>query len=847
CFGNSAECGYTVFKVTDLTSLPFEDSVWAKSDYNSIITTYSRSYTETLFSVNAGSYIDDVDVSYQWYKIDHDKEKSGNYSEEDWLIPLSGYNKSGIQTTQKFYEELGEPYFEINEDNQASLFNELICIVTFTKGNETTQKELRFKIEYYVYVWYNGDNEVYVNRGDKVNVPEAFSRSNSDKSVDINEVESPDFISFKYTWIGLSAVPEQMEKDYWNPNNDIWADLGDYVILGHGKNTKIDTSNLPLFDYDEGKVSYIACVYEPVYNGKPVLSSSIIRGYYVFRIGYYDLVTADTTGVAVNETNFPDANFRKYISDNIDKNHSGYLTDSEISNVEDINVNNLNISDLTGIKYFTSLYALECGRNNLTSLDVSGMPELSYLYCNDNKLSSLNISNCDFNTLDCSGNNLSALTISKKGRLYFLNCSDNKIKTLDLSGQTGLSLLRCSNNGLTSLNITGCEKLSTLSISGNSISSIDLGSYPELKDAYENYPYYRIADGVSGYGSYYFYRIKNILWLNYGIELDDSTQVLNATPSTQASQINVAASKVDNGVKLTWNAVNGASYYEIEKYTIDESIPSVWYTTEDTYYIDKDVEDGDEYFYTVYAFNEKGLPLTLMKEPVSIFYGSGTPLRINTQPVDFTGPVGDTATFTVEAQGDGLKYQWQYSKDGINWKNSNSAGYNTPSMSVKITEARNGQQYRCIVTNSKNRSVKSATAKIIVGINITTNPVDFTGPIGTYAEFTVEAAGENLTYQWQYKNAKGVWKNSNSTGYNTASMKVKVTEARDGQKYRCIVTSGETSVTSGEAAIHVEKPTVKITSDPSDVTGPIGTYAKFTVVAEGENLTYQWQYMNSKG
>ena len=850
CLGYSAAYGYTIFKITDMSSLSFENSVWAESEYESSSVTYPGTYEgDQLFSINAGSYLENVDVSYQWYKVDYDKEKSGNYSEEDCLIPLSGCNKSELEATKKLYNELGEPYFAKNANNSYSLFIDLACVVTFTKGNETAQKVVRVTLEYCTSTWFNGNKEVYINRTDKLKVPEAFSNINAEEPAFFRESATPDYISYRYTWIGLSSIPEQMQNDYWSAWQDVWENFDDYVVLGQGKTATLDTSNLPLFDYGEAKVSYIACVYEPIYNGNPCISKTLARGYIAFRIGYYDLVTPDTTGVAVNKTNFPDTVFRQYITDNIDKNHSGYLTDSEISKVEELYINDLNISDLTGIKYFTSLFALNCNANNLTSLDVSGMPELGYLYCNGNNLTSLNITNCNLYTLSCSRNSLSSLNLTGMNRLTYLYCSNNNIKTLNLSEFTSLEELDCSNNGLNSLNISGCQKLRELCISGNNINSIDLSLYPTIKYVYENYPHYMIADRVSGYGSYGYNGRNNEFWIYYGIQLDDSTQVLNATPSTKVTELNVVLTPVENGIKVSWDAVDGAISYEVDHFTSDENSKSYYYETTETFIIDENVEDGVEYFYTIYAYNESYQNLVLMKEPVSIYYGSGTPLKINTQPVDFTGPVGELATFTVEAQGDGLKYQWQYSKDGITWKNSNSAGYNTPSMTVKITETRDGQQYRCIVTDSNNRSVTSSAAKIIVekAVKITSDPIDFTGPIGTYAKFTVEAAGENLTYQWQYKNAKGVWKNSNSTGYNTATMKVKVTEARDGQKYRCIVTSGETSVTSGEAAIHVEKPTVKITSDPSDVTGPIGTYAKFTVVAEGENLTYQWQYMNSKG
>ena len=41
-------------------------------------------------------------------------------------------------------------------------------------------------------------------------------------------------------------------------------------------------------------------------------------------------VNADS-GVAINSNNFPDENFRKYVSENCDGNHDGYLSNTEIT------------------------------------------------------------------------------------------------------------------------------------------------------------------------------------------------------------------------------------------------------------------------------------------------------------------------------------------------------------------------------------------------------------------------------------------------------------------------------------------------------------------------------------
>ena len=177
------------------------------------------------------------------------------------------------------------------------------------------------------------------------------------------------------------------------------------------------------------------------------------------------------------------------------------------------------------------------------------------------------------------------------------------------------------------------------------------------------------------------------------------------------------------------------------------------------------------------------------------------PLAITTQPKSVTKTVGQTATFTVAASGSNLTYQWQYKTVGGSWKNSTTGGYNTATLSVGAVEARNGYQYRCIVTGGGTTVTSdAATLTVKAAATITTQPKSVTKTVGQTATFTVAASGSNLTYQWQYKTVGGSWKNSTTGGYNTATLSVGAVVARNGYQYRCIVTGGGASVTS-EAAI----------------------------------------------
>lgn len=94
--------------------------------------------------------------------------------------------------------------------------------------------------------------------------------------------------------------------------------------------------------------------------------------------------------VAINAANFPDDNFRSYVSSNFDTDSDGILSDSEIANVTQIDVYSMNISSLTGVEYVTALTYLSCNNNQLTALNVSNCTALMRLDCsNDNIIESI--------------------------------------------------------------------------------------------------------------------------------------------------------------------------------------------------------------------------------------------------------------------------------------------------------------------------------------------------------------------------------------------------------------------------------------------------------------------------
>jgi hypothetical protein len=92
--------------------------------------------------------------------------------------------------------------------------------------------------------------------------------------------------------------------------------------------------------------------------------------------------------------NVPDPNFEQaLIGLGYDDVIDGYVPTVNINTATELNVENSNINDLTGIEGFISLTSLICDGNQLTSLDVSQNTALTYLSCRDNLITGLDLSN----------------------------------------------------------------------------------------------------------------------------------------------------------------------------------------------------------------------------------------------------------------------------------------------------------------------------------------------------------------------------------------------------------------------------------------------------------------------
>ena len=189
------------------------------------------------------------------------------------------------------------------------------------------------------------------------------------------------------------------------------------------------------------------------------------------------------TSLPINEKNFPDPNFRKYIK-TYKAGGRDVLTVEEQRKVESIEVKGWNISNLKGIEAFPNLKELNCENNSIQKLDLRQNPMLQKLICNKNQLIQLDLSkNPDIYFLNCSENQLEQLDVSHLKDLLTLDCSHNNLEQLDVKNSKFLVALNCSVNQLTELDVDVTHKpnLERVECQNNQLTSLILGQNKLLK------------------------------------------------------------------------------------------------------------------------------------------------------------------------------------------------------------------------------------------------------------------------------------------------------------------------------------------------------------------------------
>ena len=148
--------------------------------------------------------------------------------------------------------------------------------------------------------------------------------------------------------------------------------------------------------------------------------------------------------VAFNEANFPDANFRSWLSSHFaEAVADGVWTDAELATVTEISCPNSNVESMVGIEHFSNLQKLTYSGSKMTQLDLSKNHNLAEVVAESSQLRALNVVNTaltklyvTFNrlaSLNCEGlNDLNNVSIGYPSQ----NVALDKVYKMDYNGKT---------------------------------------------------------------------------------------------------------------------------------------------------------------------------------------------------------------------------------------------------------------------------------------------------------------------------------------------------------------------------------------------------------------------------
>ena len=199
----------------------------------------------------------------------------------------------------------------------------------------------------------------------------------------------------------------------------------------------------------------------------------------------YDLKPVDVTAA-----NFPDPNFRAYVSSTFDKDSNGTIDADELLVARNIWCNGMNIKSLQGIEYLTELRGLYCMDNQISTLDLSKNQEITGVWCSGNPFTSLDFSaNPTLEWVYCFDCNLTSLNVSQNPKMSYIECNTNPLKKIDVSHNPELEHLMCGDCDLTELDLSHNPKMQHLDAFRNKFKTLDVTCCPKMKrlDVWDNH------------------------------------------------------------------------------------------------------------------------------------------------------------------------------------------------------------------------------------------------------------------------------------------------------------------------------------------------------------------------
>jgi len=204
---------------------------------------------------------------------------------------------------------------------------------------------------------------------------------------------------------------------------------------------------------------------------------------------------------------------------------------------------------------------------------------------------------------------------------------------------------------------------------------------------------------------------------------------------------------------------------------------------------------------------------------------------LGAQPNNVTLNAGGATSFTIQAFGQSLCYQWQLN-------GANLSGATTSTLNLTNVQSADAGTYRVVVTNSAGTATsEGASLSVNPFLAITKQPQNQTGYVGNTATLSVTAVGSTpLNYQWTKGN--GVF-----GGATSSSLVFSNLQSGDAGTYAVIVTNVVGSRTSASVTLTVNaNPMPVITASPKSQPIFPGELLVLDFSVNGSPpLSYQWQ------
>src|SRR5262249_3976931 len=168
---------------------------------------------------------------------------------------------------------------------------------------------------------------------------------------------------------------------------------------------------------------------------------------------------------------------------------------------------------------------------------------------------------------------------------------------------------------------------------------------------------------------------------------------------------------------------------------------------------------------------------------------------ITSAPLNQTNCLGTSASFSVNATGTGLSYQWYKGASVL-------AGKTSSVLLLSSVSAADAGTYSVVVSGTCNSVTNNASLTVNQDVAIVSAPLSQTNCPGTAASCSVNATGTGLSYQW-YKGGSVL------AGKTTSVLSLPSVSAADAATYSVVV-SGTCNSVSNSASLTVNQSVVVV-------------------------------------